>query len=295
MTLPVLYRPPSTAAVADYISLDGWSASAVDEQGTEWWLAKLDGWHGSPDGRLSTVDRPADHGQFDGPTYLTSRVITASGTAIATDRTGALLARDIVSSLCWDPSRLYTLRVTEPGRPTRRASVRLNTGIKVAEVSDVAFDFQIQWKAPDPRRYADIETILTLSPPTGAVGGITYPLTVPFSFNTTGLSTSSATAVNAGTIATRPLVILHGPLVDPQIGNVSAQRTLSFLLTIAGGDSLTVDFDRRTVLLNGTASRASALTATAAWWELAPGGNDLQFTAGGGDGLCEVRYRSSWL
>ena len=296
MTLPVIYRPSPANTLTDlYVTLDGWSAPAVDAQGTEWWLTTVDGWNGSPDVRLTTVDRPQDHGQFDGPTFFGSRTITLAGSAIALDRTTALLARDIVASICWDPSQLYTLQVTEPGRPTRQADVRLNAATKVSGVNEVAFDWQIQLKAPDPRRYDATETVITLYPPTGAVGGVTVPFTVPLVLSTTGLSTSTATAVNAGTVATRPVVTLTGPLVDPQIANLTAGKTLSFVLTIASGDYVTVDFDRRTVLLNGTASRSSALTSTAAWWELPPGSSDLQVTAGGGDGSVEIRYRSAWL
>jgi hypothetical protein len=295
MTLPALYRPTTAATTVDYIALDGWTASGLDAQGTEWWLSALDGWNGTPDLRLSGVDRPQDHGQFDGPSYLGSRIITAAGTAISPDRATALLARDIMSSVCSDPSQLYTLQVAEPGRPTRRCLVRLNAATKVSEVNEAGFDWQLQLRAPDPRRYDDTETLITLTPPTGAVGGITVPLTTPFTISTSGLSTSSATATNAGTIATRPVITLYGPLVDPVIANLTAMRTLSFTLTLASGDYLEVDFDRRTVLLNGTASRTSALTSTAAWWELAPGGNDLAFTAGGGAGTAEIRFRSSWL
>ncbi len=296
MTLPIVYRPVSYATLTPYyITLDNWTVPAVDGQGTEWWASTLDGWNGSPDVRLTGQDRPQDHGQFDGPTWLGTRMITIAGSAIALDQTTALLARDIVSSICYDPAHLYTLQVTEPGRPTRRAGVRLNAATKVSGLSEVAFDWQIQLKCPDPRRYADTETVVTLFPPTGATGGVQVPLTAPFTLSTSGLSTSSATLTNAGTVATRPIAYLNGPLVDPQIANVTAMKTLSFTITIASGDYLAIDFDRRTVLLNGTASRANTLTSTAAWWELAPGGNDIAYTAGGGAGAAVIRYRSAWL
>jgi hypothetical protein len=296
MPLPAMYRPTSTPTAVDYITLDSWNATAVDDQNTEWWLTSLEGWHGTPDMRLTGIDRPLDHGQFDGPTYLAPRIITAAGTAIAPDRTTALLARDIVASLCSDPSLLYTLQVTEPGRPTRRASVRLNAATKVSEVSGTAFDWQIQFKAPDPRRYDDAETVVTLYPPTGAIGGLTLPFTTPFTYTTTGAAASSTTVTNAGTIAARPVVYMWGPLVDPEIANLTAGRTLSFTgLTLATGDFVVVDFDRRTALLDGTVSRTSYIDVSAAWWELSPGGNDLVFTAGGGGGYAEIHYRSSWI
>lgn len=290
------YRPATATSLTNcFIQLDDWAASAIDDAGVEWWLTGLEGWNGSPDVRLSGVDRPQDHGQFDGPTYLASRVITATGTAIAPNQTTALYARDVLSSLCWDTGRLYELRVTEVGRPVRRASVRLNTATKIGPINEVAWDWQIQLKAPDPRRYGDDETALVLSPPTGASGGITLPLTVPFTLSTTGLSTSGGTAINAGTFPTRPVVTLAGPLVDPQIANLTSGRSLSLNITLASGDTLVLDFDRRTVILNGSAGRSNTLTSSAAWWQLNPGGNDLAFTAGGGAGTATVRFASAWL
>lgn len=302
MTLPLLYRPTPATILTDVgVTLDGWTAGTHqadigDSQATEWWLTGLEGWNGSPDVRLAGTDRPLDHGQFDAASFYGSRVVTLAGVAICTDKTAALLAQDIVASVAaWDPTRLFLLQVSEPGRPTRRAMVRLNAGTKIGGFDGLSFDWQIQLKCPDPRRYDDVEQLVTLSPPTGATGGFTAPVTAPIVSTTTGVSTSSATVTNAGTIATRPTVTMRGPLVDPQLASVSAGKSLALQITLATDDVLVLDFDRRTILLNGSASRSSTLTATAAWWELPPGGTDLAFTAGGGSGTAEVRWRSAWL
>jgi hypothetical protein len=296
VTLPLTYRPAPTNSLTNlYVTVDGWSATAVDAQGTEWWLSTVDGWNGSPDVRLTGVDRPQDHGGFDGPTWFGSRIITLAGTAIALDQATAMLARDIVASLCWDPSQLFVMQVTEPGRPVRRCSVRLNAPTKVSPVNDASFDWQVQLKSPDPRRYDDTLTTVTLTPPTGLEAGVTFPVTAPFTVPTVGTGPSQQTLTNAGTIATRPVVTFAGPLVDPQIANLSQGKTLSFTITLASGDLLAVDFDRRSVTLNGTASRSNTLNSTAAWWDLDPGGNDIKFTAGGGSGSATITYRSSWL
>lgn len=296
MPLPAVYRPPTVGSLDDMsVAIDGWTGGAVDSQGTQWRLNKFDGWWGSAPLRLSLQDRPLDHGAFDGPSFYSPRVMTLEGLAISPDRTTQLLARDIVASVCAAPASLTAMVVTEPGRPTRRCMVRQSGDVKVADLTDTMCRWSMVLVAPDPRRYDDTETVIVLSPPTGALGGITVPLTVPFTISTTGMSTSSATATNAGTLATRPIVEFAGPLVDPQIANVGAGRSLSMTITLAAGDILTADFDRRTLLLNGSASRSNTLTASAAWWELDPGGNDLTFAAGGGDGTATVRYRSAWL
>jgi hypothetical protein len=293
--IPAEYRPATASLEQIRLAVDGWTAGAVDTQGTLWRPTTLEGWWESAPIATSIVDRPLDHGGFDGPSFYRPRVITVNGIAVSPDLATNLRARDIVASVCADPSVLYPLVVTEPGRPSRRCMVRMSSAAKARDVTDTICEWSLIFVAPDPRRYDNTETVIVLSPPTGAAGGITVPLTVPFSISTTGMSTSSATVTNAGTIATRPVVEFAGPLVDPQIANVGAGKSLSMTITLAAGDVLTADFDRRTLLLNGSASRSSTLTASAAWWELAPGGNDLAFTAGGGNGTATVRYRSAWL
>jgi len=304
MALPLLYRPtPATIDTDIGVTLDGWTAGTHqsdvgDSAATEWWIIEdgLKDWNGTPDVRLNGIDRPLDHGQFDAASFYGSRVVTINGVAICPDKTSALLAMDVISSVAaWDPSRLYLMQVSEPGRPTRRAMVRLNTATKVGGFNGISFDFQLQVKAPDPRKYDDTESTIVLQPPTGAAGGITVPVTVPFSISTVGLSTSAGTAVNNGTFPSRPVVTFAGPLVDPVLANLTAGKALGMTITLAAGDTLVADFDRRTLILNGSASRATALTTTSAWWELGLGGNDLMLTAGGGDGTATIRWRSATI
>lgn len=295
MPIPAEYRPATVSLEQIRLAVDGWTAGAVDTQGTLWRPTTLEGWWESAPIATSIVDRPLDHGGFDGPSFYRPRVITVGGVAVSPDLATNLRARDIVASMCADPSVLYPLVVTEPGRPSRRCMVRMSSAAKARDVTDTICEWSLIFVAPDPRRYDDTETVLTLTPPTGAAGGLTLPATVPLTLATAGGPRSATTVTNAGTIATRPIVAFNGPLVDPQIANVTAGRSLSLSITLAAGDQIVADFDRRTVLLNGSASRSSALTDSAAWWELAPGGNDLAMAAGGGTGNATIRYRSAWL
>jgi hypothetical protein len=297
MALPAIYRPTVTTNLLDVcLTVDDWACNSIDSDDTRWWMTNLDGWWGPPAPRLAGQDRPQDHGEYDAPSWYGPRIITVTGETTAVSRTAAMHARTIMASVCAsDPSQLYRLTVSEPGEPTRQAMVRLADATKISPVVGAWFKWQLALKSPDPRRYDAAESVLPLYPPTGALGGITVPLTVPLTISTTGMSTSAATATNAGTVATRPTATFAGPLVDPQIAHLGKGRSLSLTATLAAGDVLVADFDRRTLLLNGSASRSSTLTDSAAWWELDPGGNDLAFTAGGGDGSATVRWRSAVL
>lgn len=289
------YRPATFPLTDIYLEVDGWAAPALDDNGTTWVVQSVEGWNGTPETRTAGSDRQADHGSFDAPAYYGSRVITAEGFAVSPTRDLSMLAQDVMASVCGDMTRLTALIVVEPGRPARRCHVRLNAATKVAPVyGGYAFDWSLQLKAPDPRRYADAETVITLTLPTGAGTGLTVPFTVPFSIPSS-VATNAAAAVNDGTFSTRPVVTFYGPVVNPAIANLTQGRTLAFDYTVNAGETLTVDFDARSVLLNGDVSRAYAISPGSAWWEIQPGINDLQYQAGGGTGQATVTYRGAWL
>lgn len=296
MGVPVDYRPAGNPTLTRYVILDDWGSSGLDDDGTEWWTTKFDGWAGTPGVRAALTPRVQGHGAFDSPNFYDTRIITLEGTAIAASEDLKYKAVDTVTSLAaWNPATLYPLVVTEPGRPDRRAMVRLSSPTKVDVFSEYAFDWSIQLVAPDPRRYANDETVLTLTLPAAGSSGLTFPATFPATFPESGLSSGAATATNVGTIATQPTITFTGPLVDPQIANVTQGRTLTFNITLSTGDTLIVDTANKTVLLGGTASRAYTIQVGSAWWDLDPGGNDIKFTGGGGSGTAEIRYRSAWL
>src|SRR5437762_2210454 len=134
MPIPGLYRPASTPglATAVQVAVDGWVGGGTASDGTEWWVTDVQGWFGAPPVRLFGVDRPQDHGEFDAPAFYAPRVVTIKGTAIAVDQARAQIAADIISSVCSDPSGLYTAVFTEVGRGiARQVGVRLNADTKV--------------------------------------------------------------------------------------------------------------------------------------------------------------------
>lgn len=290
------YRPLTTTAGDVSVELDGWAAPAFDDYGTLWCVENMTGWNGTPDVRTAGQDRQADHGSFDAPAFYGSRVITIDGWSQSDSREANMRAQDIMASVGGqDLTGLLPLVVTEPGRPIRRCMVRLNAPTKVdPRYGGLAFDWSLQLKAPDPFRYADAETLVTLTLPSGADAGLSLPFTVPFIIPMSGVGENRATVVNAGTFATRPTVVFQGPVTDPAIVNLTQGKTLAFNVTITSGQTLVVDFANRSVLLDGTVSRAYTIAYGSAWWDLQPGSNDVQY-AGVGSGTALLTYRSSWL
>ena len=72
---------------------------------------------------------------------------------------------------------------------------------------------------------------------------------------------------------------------------------MSFSLTLVGGDSLVIDTDKRSIILNGTASRRSSLLSGSQFFELAPGSSTIRFRNNGAfdAGTLSIAFRDAYL
>lgn len=150
--------------------------------------------------------------------------------------------------------------------------------------------------ASDPRIYDAVLQTLTTGLASSS-GGMTFPFTFPFTFGTSGTG-GQFQVTNSGNFAVRPILTIKGPVDTPIIENTTAGKKLRFTLVLASTDTLYVDLDAHTVLLNGTASRRSALTSDSQWWELAPGTSTLRFSNAGvyqAAASLSVPFRSAWI
>ena len=129
--------------------------------------------------------------------------------------------------------------------------------------------------------------------PSGGTG-LTFNATTNFTFGSAG-SGGINNLINAGTYPTDWSAVFVGPLTDPVIEHIDQSATLGLSLVLGASDTLTLDSRTRSVLLNGTASRYSALTPGSRWFQLTPGSNTIRFRAGTGSGSMSVTYRPAYL
>lgn len=137
--------------------------------------------------------------------------------------------------------------------------------------------------ATDPRWYAAPSKTQTVSLP-APLGGVSFPVSFDLSFG--GGSTGGILQVeNNGTFECRPILIFTGPCVNPVATNLSitGAPSLGFNITLAAGDTLTVETDFQSVILqtagtSGGASRRGTLMTGSTWWNLPPGLSQVEFT-----------------
>jgi hypothetical protein len=262
---------PGTILHDGQVSIGAITFGATDDYGVEWILESLKGWDDPPASTGGTQQRAADHGLWTSTAYYSGRTIEVEGSLLASSWAGASEALDRlwgaipISALDW-------LYVAEGAR-TLCAKVRQDSDPLVERNTGWA-KFSLSLIAPDPRRYDVNETTASTGLPT-TTGGLALPLTLPL---TIGATTTAGvlTVTNAGNMATRPTFTVDGPVpAGASITHRSSGKTLRIPDGVPSGRTLTIDTDKRTALLDGTAARV----VTGTWFEYDPGSNDVAFSA----------------
>ena len=139
-------------------------------------------------------------------------------------------------------------------------------GLARAAITFVAFD---------PRRMWTPITATTGLP--ASSGGLTVPFTVPFSITSTQTS-GRVNITNPGSVNGPLTIQIFGPCTGPVVTHLQTGLQVAFppSVSIAAGDSITVDMEAQTALYNGLASRP---VLTPGWFNFYPGVNTIAFTA----------------
>jgi hypothetical protein len=137
-------------------------------------------------------------------------------------------------------------------------------------------------RANNPKIYAASETVLTLGLPS-VTGGLTVPITVPFTIGATVTSGSVKVTNNGiGDVTFKLRIDAFGlPLPQPRVSLLypGVSQVWRYTTTLDAGQWLDVDTGARSVVLNGTAQRRGY--ASGPWLTLPPKTTaDLAFDAG---------------
>lgn len=274
-------------------------------KGTPYTLVQLDGWIGSPGLVDRSVPRPTRPGSWSGRPRAQSRTVTAIFRIVANEpgRPGMASVIDALrkaTPVARDADEA-PLAIRALGQTLVAFAKFAGSDISVDQLFSVgiALAVPVQWRCADPRLFEAVAQSATIGAPTGGSGGLTYPLTYPLSYGTPA-GPSNATCVNTGNEATNPTLVFTGPITTPRVVNSTLGRALEFGLDLPAGQTLTVDTDRGTVLLNGTTDRLYTRTGTSVpveYFELAPGANNITlFGAALGVGAqVQVTWRSAYL
>lgn len=253
--------------------LQGQAAESAPVAGV---FTDLKGWWDPPPSAGAVTQRAFQHGGWAGRAYYSPRVLVLSGSLFGDD---PLAVRDAFEAFIGGLSinELFPL-VVEEGGLVRHVMVRLEEDPLVEWRGGEGATFNLQFVAPDWRRFAGDGSGATRSVVTGlpsSSGGLVFPASAPFLFDAVVVSGEVA-VVNDGTAPAPVVVSFQGPVPNPSVQLRESGEVMTFALNVLAGQTLAVDFDRRTVRLNGVSRRGSL---RGRWFELGPGLNTLKFDA----------------
>lgn len=285
---------PSTDLGGRRADLGSVPLGGVDAAGVAWHLQDMEGWDGS-EVRSEYQAREADHGAWSGRVYLSERPITLAGKIEAPD----LVALDDAMEQLRAAAALTATTLTVYETVPKQAVVRRSGKPLLRPITDRIAEYSVLVTAADPRRYAtSLQSGTTGLPST--TGGLSVPVTAPLTLSAVTVSGAFA-APNVGTIATRPVFTISGPVTQPQILVQQPDGTVQSLLysqNLAVGEQLVIDCDSHSVVLDGTASRRRWISTPAGWPEIpAASTSTIQFQSVAYDAaaMLTAQWRSAWL
>lgn len=306
MSTSTLIRSASVATLPDPPALGtdgqiGWGGLVFGD-GTPYLIAEtgITGWEDLPDFDTGDTPRTADHGLWPGARYAQARVVTATlwlapttGAAVAAALAALRAATALTDAEQWLTVQLHGETLAVAARMSQRA-IPTDRQFLLSGTAKAT----LQWVATDPRRYLPA----TQSAATGMPqpeSGLLWPLTWPLNWATQGV-TGNLQLLNAGNVATHPVITFTGPCTNPQLNNPVTGAVLGYGITLAATDTLTVDTNTGQVLLNNTANRRyTALPGSAPEesFTLPPGSTTLSYRPGSGQSPTSmtVAWRSALL
>jgi hypothetical protein len=144
------------------------------------------------------------------------------------------------------------------------------------------FEFKAKWEAPDPRRFQENWSTVTL-PITPPSGGLTFPITFPITFPAQPPQ-GAAAVYNPGTAPAPAIYELNGPIQRPGVAVVPAGRRLQYDFNLTTDQRLRIDTSAPGAELDGGRVSATANSDLTVELEIPPGEFTVQalgaFTTG---------------
>lgn len=202
-----------------------------------------------------TEEGPLQHGKTDKGMYLQPRVVQMLLQAVNRLPPYDNESNRQLFNRMFAPSRhLGKLRLTYDNGKVYEIVARClgNTGAARGLEKDQRLRAGVSFYCPDPLWYNPVMHSISFGIAAGSTG-FTVPTPVPTFVGTSVLSQTIVINYD-GTFQETPIILVYGPIDDPEITNLATGRKLSFPGTnIAAGDWYTLDlrFGRKFVYANG--------------------------------------------
>lgn len=238
---------------------------------------ELVGWRSLPSAQASDSPRPQAHGAYPGDVFGDSLVVTFIY-QVRGSREAKIAALNAIEKYAPMDGTERCLAVDDgDGTWCRMARVIDRQVPQGRHFQHEPVECSIQFLCADPRRYRLAEQTGSVMLPESS-GGLEYALDYPLEYGES--SSGQLSATNRGSLATPLVAEFIGPLTQPIL--IASDWRMGFNITLADGETLTVDTSAGTALLNGTADRLYLIRNDSSPLErclLRPGTTNLSLTA----------------
>lgn len=245
--------------------------------------------------RTTSRDHEGTDGSFMDAVYEKGRPLFLEGMAYADSGSVETFLDDLKGN--WAPSRtLVPLYFKLPGVEERVFFVKpLGCRYDVNAMRRVGCtDIQFEAFAEDPRAYTS--TLFNVNIPQAAISitGRGYDKGYSYGYGEVDIGQDQVNLVVGGNRPTPPILTITGPALQPRIINDTLGITMQLDINVLAGETLVIDMQYHTIMLNGSVSRRSALV-NPTWFYLQVGDNFLRYrTAVQGATPLNIIYRHAW-
>lgn len=253
--------------------------------GTEYALEDWNPW-GAADVRADDRVRSQSWGLFPAEGQFGGRRLEFSLHVLADTRNDALDAMQVLSAAFKPTGDIVALIWREGGLTYRLHGQTRGVTPDTRYSNQGVIRCVVRFVATDPNVLSDTGRSITITAESKAT--VAVPLAVPLAWTTpTG---GTGTVTNDGSGDTHWRASISGPCQDPRIENVTTGQVLRFRGRINSGDSLLLDSELRSRVMDGS---SIVSPRSLPWWKFPPGSTPVRFTAEGGGSLL-VSWRDAW-
>lgn len=251
------------------------------------------GWTDGTNVKRDATPRLNAHGDFSEKGKMSARLISFSGTAVATSTTKLQEMRDVFTGILSDGS-YDTLAVTN-NSGTRYVTVGLENSVSWVQQADTFASFKIDFYAPDPFIYGPEKVTNIGSSQATSGGGLSYILTYPLNYRTDQSLNAGDTISNKGNAEAWPVFKITGTYTDGFTLSDNQDHYVTYDGMVTPQAPVTIDMGRG-VALQGGIDR-STLLSRREWFSVSP--KEIirpQFEPiNAGTGWCDIIVRDTWI
>ena len=258
----------------------------------------------SPEIIHSDLDLIGQHGVIDYFSFVGKRLITISGRIVGTDEDDLFTLLDSFTKAFSLPTipdsnntGYRTLSWTKPGQSTFQIQAKIHSLPRIEKKLGVDRyrDFHVELRCEDPRI---ISSDITQSTILKAYSLYALPMALPAPLGVSAGYSNEVTLTNDGNFGAEPDIVINGPCENPKIINLAQTDFFQqFNITLASGESITVDVSEGTATHSDGSDALIYETNESQWIQIFPSSNTIRFETDDNSptAFITLSFRDTWM